>query len=230
MPSDTMPCRPDCEFHFNLPHSFDPDEEQSVEQAIIFADNENRDDPMEGTSPNDEDLDALFADYEDNSEQPLSHDRFPIGFSDNGGAKDAFDRSWDAHQAKRQYSKKTKKSPRRSEVGDKDDDACPRIKRPRKLLFGDPGQEVEEQEHEEGVENQDGSIEFRDSPQPGLRNRLSSLNLDQQEAQDTHIPNLGFGPRSSEIDSASPGPSRAPSEESVVIPPDDKVRIYKQTT
>jgi hypothetical protein len=227
---DSMPPQPECEFDFNLPHGADTEEEQfeynsrqPVHQAMDLADIESCDDPREDVSRSDKELNSIFADDEDGSELPLNYDRFPNGFSDDEGGKDAFDRSWETLQTKKLSSKKSKKSPRRSDISNNDDQPSPKTKRPRKSLFGGAGQEAEEQDQEDGDEIKDRNVEFLDTTQPDIQNRLSSLGLDQQEAQDVRVPILGRGLGYPDIGSPSPAPSRSPSEESVVILSDDRV-------
>ena len=206
---DAMPPRPECEFDFNLPNGIEMEDGALLAQDTTATTDNN--DPMEDAQRTDQEVDELFVDDENNAQQPMNYDTFQPGFSDDEGGEEAFDRSWGGHQARRASPKK-KKSPRRSEDGDGDDEGSPRTKRPRKSLFGGPNEEIED-------------MNVSKASRPNIRHRMSSLNLDQQEAQDERTFNLGFGLGSSERDSMSPVPSRAPSEDSIIIPPDDQVGL-----
>jgi len=264
---NSMPPRPECEFDFNLPHGIDtedgvpradgpttsPGGNEAMED-VQQIDKEPVDDAMDDLFNDPEPNDAVGADDPDDEQQTMYYNTLPKGFSDDEGGEEAFDRSWTAHQA-RKASPKQKKSPRRSEDDDGDDESSPRIKRPRKSLFGGPDEEVDNEQLENRIDGQDEDLiddhdhdridnqqenridnqnEERAHDQeedlvthkaarPDIRQRMSRVNLDQQEAQDDRPFNLGFGLGSSERDSTSPRPSRAASEESVDIPPDDKV-------
>jgi hypothetical protein len=221
MADDSMPPRPECEFDFNLPHGIDTTE--SVPYTQERKATRSGEDSNSQTRRTDEELDALFEDGVDNAQQPMNYDTFAQGFSDDEGGDEAFDRSWTARQAKRPSPKKKKKSSRRSEDGDGDDEASPRTKRPRKSIFGGPLEELEAQEREEYVVGQDNGSNAPPTPGQGIRHCMSGLNIDEQDAQDDRPFNIGFGLTSSERDSMSPVASRDPSEDSVIIPPDDHV-------
>jgi hypothetical protein len=230
MADDKMPPWPECEFDFDLPHGvdteeeqFDHDKRQPVHKAMDLTGNENRDDSIQDVSRSDQELDTLFADAEDNSELPLNYDRFPKGFSDDGSRNDTLECSWEGVQTKKLSSKKSKKSPRRSGISDSDEQASPKAKKPCKSLFGDAGQEVKEQDQEDDVKHQSRIAKLFNTTQPDIQDRMSSLDLDQQEAQDMRVPILSRGLGSSDVESGSPASSRSPSEESVGIPVDDKV-------
>jgi hypothetical protein len=190
---------------------------------------------MEGVALTNEEVDDLFNDDQDTSQRPLDYETFLPGFSDDEGGETAFDRSWTSQKAGK-ASPKNKKSPRRSEDSDGDDEASPRTKRPRHSLFGGPDEEVLHQEQEAVEQNEDtGALQ---TPRPDIRRRFSSLTLDQQDAQDVHDTediqeaqggdsfNIGFDLGSFQMTSMPNAPSRAPSEESIVIPPDTVVSIY----
>jgi hypothetical protein len=223
MADDSMPSRPDCDFNFNLPHGIDDED----------ADDAN--DMTEG-APTAAEMDTLFNDDDQNAQQTVNYQTFAEGFSDDEGGEEAFDRSWAGHKA-RKASPKQKKSPRRSEDEDGDDEATPRVKRPRKSLFGGPGADIEPEQPEDG-EIEDEQLEDRvdeveeqtttpTEARPDIRQRMSILHLDQQEAQDTHPYNLGFGLAPSERGSLSPARSRADSEDPVVIPPEVSVPFLR---
>ena len=140
----------------------------------------------------------------------MDYGTFPKGFSDDEDTGDAFERSWEGRKP-RMALPKSKKSPRRMS----DEDMSPKTKKPRQSLFGGPS------------EGDDATTPK--TPGEGIRFRMSSLNLDQQEKElsPSDRPfNLGFGigHASSERGSLSPRVSPVPSEESVIIPPDDQVR------
>jgi hypothetical protein len=236
MAYDSMPPRPDCEFNFVLPFGID------TAEGLPHNDNQGPDHPARephddsnsnkliGAIPHtDEQVNTLLADDEDNAQQPLNDGVFRIGFSDDEGVREAFDLSWSARQA-RQGLPKNKKSSRRSGVSDDDDETIPRIKRARRSIFGGPVEKIKEKEHEDHDKSQDKDMSAFDTLKPDIRQRMSSLNLVQQDTQSTHASNSGFGLQSSEKDSLSSVSSRAPSEESIIIPPDDKVGCHTQTT
>jgi hypothetical protein len=198
----------------------------------------NNSDAMEDVAPTNEDIDDLFNDDQDTSQQPLDYETFQPGFSDDEGGEEAFNRSWPAQQA-RKKSPQGKKSPRRSKTSDGGDEANPHAKRPRKSLFGGPDEEMQDEEEEENEQNEEmGTLEI---PRPDMRQRFSSLNLDQQDAQDvqdvsgtqdTHEAadgghfDMGFDLGDSAMASMSRVLSRAPSEDSVIIPPDTVVSAF----
>lgn len=255
---------PVCEFDFNLPHGIENEDEVMSQNDHIQSGQASQ--VINGPEEAQESMDYLF-------DEPESHDTtsyaphtdvdsqhnmnlatFPEGFSDDedeSGEK-AYDRTWETHQA-RKASSKQKKSPRRSEEDDGNEEGSPRAKEPRKSLFGGPVEDVEDQQLEERFEDQDDDIMVDqeqivvdaqdgssagnhedmnafEAPRPDIRHRMSSLTVDQQAAQNTGELSLGFGLDSSEFDGMSPTPSRAPSEDSVVIPPDDQVCSHPSPT
>ncbi|KAF2829626.1 hypothetical protein CC86DRAFT_344135 [Ophiobolus disseminans] len=212
MADDTMPPRPNCEFDFNLPHGIDTEEAMDVDNDPQQNNEESTDDPMDDLFNDPEPDDVIGA---DDQHDALNYKTFEAGFSDDEGGTEVFDRSWTVHQA-RKAPPKQKKSPRRSEDDDGDNESSPKLKKPRKSLFGGPVEERETAALEDHVPNAH-SVSGLD-----VRQRMSSLNLDQQEAQDERPFHLGFGLGSSERGSMSPGPSRAPSEDSVFIPRDNQ--------
>jgi hypothetical protein len=195
----------------------------------------NNSDTMEDVMRTNEELDDLFNDDQVTSQQPLDYETFLPGFSDDEDGEEAFNRSWPAQQA-RKKSPKSKKSPRHSETSDGYDEASPHSKRPRKSLFGGPDEEMQDQEQEENKRNEEmGNLQIA---RPDMRQRFSSLNLEQQDAQDVqdtqniqeaedggHF-DTGFDLGGSAMDGMSQVPSRAPSEESIVIPPDTMVSVF----
>ncbi|EAT77073.1 hypothetical protein HBI56_200140 [Parastagonospora nodorum] len=230
---DEMPPRPECEFDFNLPHGIDAEEDVIVNQNSAVE--RSNDEPTLGGSREDSNLDPLFFDDTDSAQQPMNYDSLPKGFSDDEGEGLQFDRSCEAEQA-RKPSPKSKKSPRRSNKGDVGEEASPRAKRPRQSLFGGPVEEAQEPEFESNFNDQDVDVNVdvdMDAPEPSpdFRHRMSSLNLDQQEendteafqnAQDDHPFDLGLGLGSFEQDDMLAMGSRAASEDSFMIPQDDR--------
>lgn len=187
-----MPPRPQCDFDFTLPHGIDSQH-----------------------SPDNKESREFHLGEEQYAQQDMNYDTFGPGFSDDEGRKEAFDRSWKAPQARKPSPKK--KSPRRTEDSDGDDEASPLAKKPRQSLFGGPDEDIEEE------------IATK-TPDYGIRNRMSSMNLDEQDIQDGLTSSFGLGTGPSNWDSRSPIASRAASEESVVIPPDDQVSNPPQLT
>jgi hypothetical protein len=191
----------------------------------------NNEDMMEDVLHTAEETDALFFDDKDSSQQVIDYDTFQPGFSDDEGGADAFDRSWTAQQL-RKKSPKSNKLPRRSENADSDDETSQQTKRPRKSLFGGPAQDVPSPQREEFAGDHIGDEETLNASKPDIRHRLGSLDLNQQNSQndedvqlgrDEHTPDLG----TSAVASKLPAPSRAPSEESIDIPPDTEVSNSK---
>ena len=148
-------------------------------------------------------------------EQSLDYRQFSPGFSDDEDNGQAFEHDWSSRQAKRQAVKaaKSKKSPRRS---DDDADLEPRVrtKKPRPSLFVSPHADISEEEQ----------ADVSSAPAtPGhiIGNRMSSLNLDAEEADDETIArnvSNGFGLACSDIGSVHNSP--APSDDEFTIPPD----------
>jgi hypothetical protein len=231
--NDSMPPKPDCDFDFSLPHGIDNEDDMDTSIGDNGTTEQHQDDPT----------DALFNDSSANDEsgandpnqaQPTTEYVLPPGFPDDEGGDEAFDRLWTGHQARKAMPKQ-KKSPRRSEDGDGDDEASPRGKKPRKSLFGGgPVEDVEgeallnvEDELPEDIQDQvmkdradevEEDISSSSVPRHDIRQRMSSLNLDLQEKPDNRSFKLGFGIATSNRDEHSPVPSRAVSEESVAIP------------
>jgi len=229
---DEMPPRPECEFDFNLPHGIDAEEDGTLQQYATTE--RSNDEPTPDGFREDNNLDALSFDQPGNMQRPMNYDSQAMGFSDEESAGHQNDRSWKAEQA-RKPSPKSKKSPRRSNKGDTGDEASPKAKRPRQSLFGGLVEEAREPEMESNLNDQDidmGVDMGAPEPSPDFRHRMSSLNLDQQEkndteefqnAQDTRPFDLGLGLGSFEEDGMLATGSRAASEDSFMIPPDDQV-------
>ncbi|KAJ4353121.1 hypothetical protein N0V95_003655 [Ascochyta clinopodiicola] len=149
----------------------------------------------------------------------MNYRQFSPGFSDDDGGQEAFERSWHGHQAKRRGEQvlKGKKSPRRSEDDEDDSEFSVTAKRPRQSLFGEPTEEL----HEEEQANQPFAPA---TPEHGIGNRMSSLSLDQQMSDDGDVNRsftTGFGLACSDIGSVRG--SSAPSDEEPHIPLGDVV-------
>lgn len=234
-----MPPRPECEFDFNLPHGIDTAdfpvadhdhdisvvrnaseavgsseiEELDCDDQRIETDSVNvRPQPL--GSPN-----GAVSSHDTPEENEFSYRELSEGESDEE-AGEAFSLPWSSHQAKKS-SPKSKKSPRRSDDGSSDG-LSPTPKKPRQSLFGaSPTEEDIRETTESNIYGED------DSPKHNIGHRMSSLNLEQEDKQrsSTGRPfNFGFGSTSENRESVSPRTSRASSEESIIIPPDDQVR------
>jgi hypothetical protein len=166
---------------------------------------------------------------EEDGQQSVNYEQLALDFSEDEGIEEAFDRSWPAHLARKPPRKK--KSPRRSQDSDGDDEASPRMKKPRKSLFGGPAGEpgVEEREEDEDQNGDTYASGAARAARPDLRHRMSSLNLDEGDiedegSQDNSPVDLSSGLGSFER-SISSAYSRAPSEDSFTIPPDNQVSM-----
>jgi hypothetical protein len=230
--------RPEPEFDFSLPHGISTDADQledSNQESTNHAADANGQDHMDidDVQPFTGDIDDLFVDRHDPTQPHLNYETFQSGFSDDEGHEQAFDRSMSANRARKALPK-NKKSPRRSDNDDgsdrRDDEESPKPKKPRKSLFGGP---LDEDNDEDRGDHGNDQVEVAPTSQTsglGIRERMSSLNLEQAEdqdhlAEDNRPIDVGFGLGTSERDSMSPPPSEPGSEESVVIPPDDRVSI-----
>jgi hypothetical protein len=238
---DSMPPRPECEFEFNLPHGIDTEESASIDSDHNDKSMQNSQDDqaVNSTQHSHDSLDDMFKDPESHdrlivedqhqAQQSMNYDTFQPGFSDDGGGGEVFKSSRTAHQAMK-ASPKNKKTPRHLQDDDGNEEASPTIKRPRKSLFGGPDTTFEDREAYKNIANQNEDLQTPETSNPNIQHRLSSLNLVQQDAQDTGTYDLGFTLGSSDEGSMSPIPSRAPSEESVIIPSDDQVGFHADFT
>ncbi|KAL6710866.1 hypothetical protein ACN47E_007923 [Coniothyrium glycines] len=210
MADDDMPPRPDCEFDFRLPHG---SESQDEDEQIQEQHNANHPNSREAGR-------HIESSDQTNVPEVVSYAEFPVGISDDEEAGEAFDRSWAGHQARKSLTN-SNKSPRRNS----DDVTSPRSKKPRQSLFGRPSEEdIETRQTAHATEEQDTVLQPAVSGS-NIGQHMSSLNLEQEVRQDSPLertvdPGLGFN--SSVRGSLTPSPSRAPSEESVVIPPDSQ--------
>jgi len=234
-----LPPKPDVEFDFNLPHGMD------VEENAKGDDQSMNDHHADDGMPQDPDVDMHDEDsgdfhskdarhHQNSAQHDMNYNTLEEGFSDDEDAPKAFDRSWIAHQARRS-SPKSKKSPR---TDDGDDEASPRSKKPRQSLFGGLAEEVEEDHFDDLFEEQpddplvDEEVDLPETemPRQSIGNRMSSLNLDQQEREVSPFEqqfNLGFEqPGDSDREGMSSRGSPAPSDGEIVIPPDTQVRLF----
>ncbi|KAI4666315.1 uncharacterized protein J4E79_002352 [Alternaria viburni] len=226
MVDQNMPPRPEVEFDFNLPHGIDSEVSLSNEPDNIVPQTDHE--PMEDVQQTVEQDDALGPLLQDSAQHDMNYNTLEEGFSDDEDAPKAFDRSWTAHQARRS-SPKSKKSPR---TDDGDDEPSPRTKKPRQSLFGGLAEEVEEDRFDDLFEEQpddhlvDEEVDLPETemPRQSIGNRMSSLNLDQEEKEADPFEqqfNLGFEqPGDSDREGMSSRGSPAPSDGEIVIPPD----------
>lgn len=194
-------------FDFNLPHGIDVEDNSA---------------PMQGPTIESE----AQQDLQNTEQQDLNYRQFSPGFSDDEGRGDAFERSWPSHQAKKQATKaaKGKKSPRRSENDDDESELTVRAKKPRQTLFGRPDEDIEDEEQITG-------LDAPATPGHGIGNRMSSLSLDEHvdEGDDLNqVGNTGSNLACSDIGSICNSP--IPSDEEVIIPPDNVVSQSFTTT
>ncbi|KAI4944799.1 hypothetical protein J4E91_008486 [Alternaria rosae] len=226
MVNQNMPPKPEVEFDFNLPHGIDGEASLSNEPDSLIPQTDHE--PMEDVQQTVERDHDMNLSHENSAQHDMNYNTLEVGFSDDDDAPKAFDRSWTAHQARRSSPKK-KKSPR---AEDSDDEASPKSKKPRHSLFGGSAEEVEEDDLEDLFEEppEDRLIdEDENLPETELRkhsigNRMSSLNLDQQEREASPLEqqfNVGFQqPGDSDREGMSSRGSPAPSDGEVIIPPD----------
>jgi hypothetical protein len=215
--------------------SLPPRPEHDVNLGPNMRESNNSDKGMTGdVLHTSEEIDALFSDDKDPSQRTLDYDTFQQGFSDDEDGEDAFNRSWTAQQV-RKKSQKSKKSPRRSENSDGGDETSPRTKRPRKSLFGGPAQELLSPELKKFTGDHMEDEEAHNASTPDIRHRICSLDLNQQDSQDEedvqqardeHTSDLGPDLGTSAVASPLPAWPRAPSEESIDIPPDTEVSMF----
>jgi hypothetical protein len=211
-----MPPRPECEFDFNLPHGLDTEGSHPLHGNPATSHINNN--AAEDAAMPDRDFDALFVGDPDDDQQPMNYETFPSGFSDDEGGEEASNRSWAAQQS-RKTSSKNKKSPRRSEGSDGAEEASPKTKRPRNSLFGDPFQEVDEDEDKDDMDDKNLEVDDPETSKPDIRHRMSSLNLDLQQvendedvqyAQDTRPYDIGFDLASFDQDDMPPNNQVSP--------------------
>ncbi|KAF1851988.1 uncharacterized protein K460DRAFT_351845 [Cucurbitaria berberidis CBS 394.84] len=217
---DTMPNDAAYEFDFTLPYGTDIVDGGNNDEHYHDSTENDHQQQMSDTTETSNNLDLHD---QNNSTQAMNYSTFEKGFSDDEDAGEAFDRTGTGHQSGESLPK-SKKSPRRS-GGFFDDEPSPSTKRPRQSLFGGPIDENEERTFEEYIMDQGDDANDPKPPGQGIRYRMSSLSLEQKDKErcPSERPfNLGFGLGSSDRGGTTPRASPAPSEESIIIPPDDK--------
>lgn len=183
-------------------------------------DGTRQDDLLQAELPGNSDFrDNAAATRQDNDEQRLDYRQFHTGWSDEEDGEEAFGRSWESHQTKKQAEKvaKNKKSPKRSDNGGENFESSIRSKKPRSSLFGGTDIEVE-------VGKQFDNTLAPATPGYGIGNRMSSLNLGQQRDWDNSLGgriDTGFDLACSSVGSVCDSPIA--SDDELVIPPDLQV-------
>ncbi|KAH6618970.1 hypothetical protein C7974DRAFT_441563, partial [Boeremia exigua] len=222
---DNPPTGPDVTFDFNLPHGIDIENDtveiEQLQDSSGIADHSSQVmyGPRDEYEDEDEDEDVhMEVDFDDHGKHDLNYRYFSPGFSNDEGSDEAFEHYWLSHQAKKQARKGTKgkKSPRRSENGGDDFGSAIRVKRPRQSLFGGAEEELDDEEQADDLLKVAAA-----AADHGIGNRMSSLNLDQQQQGDENMPsatNTGFGLACSDVGSVRNSP--IPSDDEPFIPPD----------
>lgn len=226
MSNDNFPNRPKVTFDFNLPHGLDTgDNEQELEtlHGIIDRDkslsdawsfDQPRDDGFNTTT------DVVGCSTKTQSiaaDEQLRYRQFSQGFSDDEGSGEAFERSWPSNQARKLFTdvRKGKKSPRRSDTDSEGSGSSGQAKKPRQSLFGGAVQVMELKGRDDHMLPSLGS---------NIGNRMSSLNIDQQEDDLDDLEkevDTGFRPAWSDIGSVRSSP--ALSDDEFLIPADTMV-------
>lgn len=229
----SRPPKPDCDFDFNLPHGVDVEDtvtptqdRDPVESLIDCAQvDENAMEDLQHTSTNSANLSPCG---EVSTQQVTNYAALAEGFSDDEGGEEAFDRSWPSRRPKR-APPPLKKSPRRWEEGDGDDEASP-TKRARRSLFGGPVEEGDIDDEQQSDVRDNSAASNDPEPDPDIDDGMSSLHIDSirqdVEEQSTQMP-AASPTRSTSLasvrDSQSPPSSSVFSEDEVEIPPDTQV-------
>lgn len=158
----------------------------------------------------------------------LNYCQFSEGNSDDGDAREAFDRSWSSRQVKKSAPETDKLL--RGEDFEGPEGAGSSLEKPRQSLFGGPISEEEEHPHGETsmANTENGQAE-------DLRHAIGTfLDLGGHEqkqrecSQSERSFNVGFDVPSSDRNLITNRPSPAPSEQSFVIPPDNQVSTSLQ--
>lgn len=217
MADDASPTRPDVTFDFQLPHVIDGDEGAHQTSHSL---------PMQDVAIGRPwSAEGLLEDYlevaeEQGNEQGLRCRQFSPGFSDDEGSGGAFKCSRPSHQIGQQAADiaTAKKSPRRSDMESRGSSSRRRAKKARKSLFDNDADEMD-------LGEQVGHVLEPATLGYGIGNRMSSLNLDQQEDGEDDMRSgvtTGFGLACSDIGSLRSTP--APSDDEGVTLPDTAVR------
>ena len=229
MTAKSLQDRPEVTFDFNLPHGIDVEEsngQQGAQQCMQLHIDSDGNNHMSGLFGDDKPSTArsnnLCTGDQDSNDLEMNFRQLSPGLSDDEGSIEAFDRSWESHEAKKQAAKDAKaakaakgtKLPRRSENEDEAESSDARAKKPRQSLFIRSDAEMKE---EEQVDN----LFAPATPVQGIGNRISSLNLDQQENGEEAMEAsmiTGFGLACSDIGSVRNSP--VPSDDEVVTRPE----------
>ncbi|KAH8730575.1 hypothetical protein GQ44DRAFT_644745 [Phaeosphaeriaceae sp. PMI808] len=118
----------------------------------------------------------------------------------------------------------SRKSPRRLDFDDHLHIEIPRAKKPRQSLFGGPMAEDKEKHQGDNLSHQNGENNVPETPRNEIRQRMSSLTLNQQNSGDLPDPliKINFNLDASGETPPSSVSSRAQSEEPPIIPPDNQ--------
>jgi hypothetical protein len=223
MADESLQDRPEVTFDFNLPHGVAVEEsngQQDTQQRMQLYINSDGDNDMSDLFGDDEFSTArgndLCAGDQDSNDREMNFRQFSSGFSDDEGSREAFDCSWESHEAKKRAAKaaKSTKSPRRSDNEDEATESEARAKKLRQSLFVESDAEMEEEE-------QVGNLFAPATPGRGIGNRMSSLNLDQQEnSEEATEASMTTGLELACSDIGSVHNSPVPSDDEVVIRPE----------
>ncbi|CAO2650864.1 Nn.00g091610.m01.CDS01 [Neocucurbitaria sp. VM-36] len=230
---DNIRMQPRCEFDFNLPHGIDTqtdghNKEQCLDSAIHrndqqkFGDVHTKQDSVEdivhttGTHS-----DPELHDQND-SDQHMDYGTLEKNFPDDEYQTAVFDHSWEGHQV-RDPSAESKESPSYLEEG-RDDEIGLGTKTTPMSLFGGIATEHREPRFEEHHLDPGDYADLPRAPEEGIYYSMSSdFDERERESSPSERPfNLDFGLDSSNGEKMSPRASLAPSEESIIIPPDDQ--------
>lgn len=214
MADDSMPPRPETEFDFNFPDGIDSEDDiPNVGQN----DYGSLDGLPDSSKPSgNHNSNSHYANQQDDDYSTAMK-----GFSDDEAGDETFDSSWTTNRVENNNFM-IKKSPRRLNADDADDEDSPKVKRPRQSLFGGPDRGIEECGLDQPTEDYQSDHDTINTPGKGIRNCMSSINLGEEDGASQSF-SLGFGLELSDKGSMSSRTSPAPSEGSIIIPPDDQV-------
>jgi hypothetical protein len=202
----------DITFNFNLPHGINTDES-------VHSVQDKDDDAAAGLEHPNDNNNQLGLDRIADTGEELNYRQFSTGFSDDEGTGEAFERSWSKLQAEKQASTsaKGKKSPRRADNQESSSTSKGRRKKSRKSLLGGVNEDMSE-------EVQNDVLSARRPSGHSIGNRMSSLSLEQQTSGEDDMDqpmNNNFGLACSDVGSVCNSP--VPSDDEIIIPPDDVV-------
>lgn len=156
---------------------------------------------------------------DDDTQEMMSYNMFMPGFSDDESGEELFDRPLTIGMGKKGITNSKKSLRQLSDIND-GDEISPRSKKPRQSLFGGPvgGDNAEHDGFTDGeVEEKGQKNDNLKILEPGIRHRMSSMQLEEQDEQKVHENEIGAEPRSQ-------GASFSPLEDDTIIPPDDQVQ------